>query len=154
MGKAPEGRRVQHPQARDGADEGLRLGRIEQLARVVEGVLVIEQVAQPVAPEGVVAVRGPGLPGQRGRQRLAHHVIHDMARRVVGAGGLARGRAGLRIVGGEQVLEGAAEQFRIERHLAVERRVLLHREFVAAEEREEAVLGVEEQAGRHVQALA
>ncbi len=46
--------------------------------------------------------------GEVGLQRTVHHVVHDGARGVEGAGLLAGGRAGFRIVSGEQIFKHLA----------------------------------------------
>ena len=143
-------RRIEYPQRRYRPHDRALFPGLEQLP----GVRVVEQITQPLAPELLVPVRRRGALGQRGRQRLVHHVVHDVARRVVGAGQLARSVARFRVVGGQQIFKYPAQQLRVERHVLIERRVLLHRELVAAEQREQPVLGVEEQRRRHVQIAA
>ena len=145
-------RGIKHAQVGDGADDGLLLRRVlEQILGVVVGVLVVQQIAQALAEELRVAIgRGHSF-RQGGHQRLVHHVVHDAARRVVGAGCFPHGLARFGVVSRQQVLEYAPEQLRIQRDLLIERRVLFHGEFEAAEEAEQAVFGVQQDAGGYLQ---
>ena len=134
---------VENPNARDGADGGAALVLGERV--VLEGVFVIEQPAQTGAGGAGIGGGGRNRARQRRRQRLVHHVIHHRARRVVRAGHLARRVPRFGRVGGEQVLERLAEQLRVERHFRLGRRVFLHRELVALEQRDKPVF-IKEQA--------
>ena len=134
---------VENPNARDGADGGAALVLGERV--VLECVFVVEQPAQTGAGGFGIGGVGRNRARQRRRQRLVHHVIHHRARRVVRAGHLARRVPRFGRVGGEQVLERLAEQLRVERHFRLRRRVFLHRELVALEQRDKPVF-VEEKA--------
>ena len=57
-------------------------------------------------------------------------------------------------MGRQQVLEHAPQQLRVQRDLLIEGRVLLHGELEAAKEREQAVFGVQQDAGGHMKRLA
>ena len=68
-----------------------------------------------------------------GDERLVHHVVDDFARGVERAGLLARGGAGLRVVGGEQIFENLAEQLWIKRDFFLDGGVFGNGELVAVE---------------------
>ena len=83
-------------------------------------------------------------------QRLLDHVVDDFARRVEAARRLAGRFLRLGIERPEQVLEHLAEEFRIERNIGIVRVVLVNREFVGVKERNDALLGMEEEPVRNV----
>jgi hypothetical protein len=84
-------------------------------------------------------VRRIGQAGfQVGDQRLVHHVVHDGARSVVGAGGFAGGGGGFGVAGGQEVFEDLAGQFGVEGDLLVQRGVFGDGEVVAVEDVDEA----------------
>ena len=137
---------VEDAELGDGADEAV--GFI--VGEHFRGVGVVEEVADALAPELAVAVAGGGFLRERFRQRLVDHIVHDLAGRVVGAGLLAGVLAGFGVVGGEEVLEDLAEQFRVERDVLLDGRVLLDGELVAVEEPDEAAVAEEEAVGNGV----
>jgi hypothetical protein len=73
-----------------------------------------------------------------GLEGFVHHVFHDGARGVEGAGLLAGGGLGFLVVGGEEVFEDFAEQFGIEGDFLIDRGVLDDGEFVAVQDGDEA----------------
>ena len=83
-------------------------------------------------------------------QRLLDHVVDDFARRVEAARRLAGRFPRLGIERPEQVLEHLAEEFRIKRDIGIVRVVLVNREFVGVKERNDALLGMEEEPVRNV----
>ena len=126
------------------------VGFLEQLVGVVHRVGVVEKIEQPVTPELRVPVRRLTLGRQRLGEPFPDHVVHDLPRCVVGAGRLAGRLPGFRVVGGEQILEHPTEELRVERDLPVKGSVLLDRELVVVQEREESLV-VEEQRVGNVQ---
>ena len=132
---------VQHLQVGDGGHQRITLHvcHAAPIFLVLAPVAVIEQAAQRLLPRLRVAFRGCLL-RERGHQRLVHHVVHHLARRVVRSGLLARGIPRLRVVGRQQVLKHLPQQLRVQRHFLFCRRVLLHRELVALEQPDQARL--------------
>jgi hypothetical protein len=72
--------------------------------------------------------------GEVGLERFVHHVVHDGARGVEGAGLLAGGGLGFLVVGGEEVLEDLAEQFGVEGDFLIDGGVLDDGELVAVQD--------------------
>ena len=65
------------------------------------GFGIIQQIANLLSPLcGVFVGVGGGSCRQSFRQRFARHIIHNFARRIIGAGLFARIFAGFRIIGG------------------------------------------------------
>jgi hypothetical protein len=73
-----------------------------------------------------------------GFEGLVHHVVHDGARGVEGAGLLAGGGLGFLVVGGEEVFEDFAEEFGIESDFLIDGGVLDDGELVAVQDGDEA----------------
>ena len=73
-----------------------------------------------------------------GLERLVHHVVHDGARGVEGAGLFAGGGFGFLVVGGEEVFEDFAEQLGIEGDFLIDGRVFDDGELVAVQDGDEA----------------
>ena len=71
---------------------------------------------------------------QIGGQGLVYHVVHDGAGGVVGAGLLAGGVAGFRVVGGEQVFKDFAQEFRVQSNFLFRGGVLFYGELVFVEQ--------------------
>ena len=97
-----------------------------------------------VLPPGSLTVARGYLLDNGGDQGLVHHVVHDGSRRVVGSGLLAGALLGLRVVGGQQVLEDLTQQLRVQGHFHLYRGVLLDGELVVVEQINEAVRPKEE----------
>ena len=121
---------VENLQVVNGLDELGDLG----VGEVVRLIVVGKEVAEAIF--GVRRARAGGFqPGREaGDEGFVHHVVDDFARGVEGAGLLAGGGAGLRVVGGEEVLEDLAEQFGVEGDFFFEGGVLFDGEFVAVED--------------------
>ncbi|MCY1356130.1 hypothetical protein D9M69_425720 [compost metagenome] len=82
------------------------------------------------------------MAGEVGDECLIHHVVHHFTRGVEGTGLLACGAAGVRVVAGQQVLEHLAQQFGVQRHFFIQRRVLVHRESVAVQQVDQSFDGI------------
>ena len=80
---------------------------------VVERILVVQQIAQPILPKPCVGIAWRTRLRQCCHQCFVCHVIHHRARGVIRAGLLAGGVAGFGVVRGEEILEHLAEQFGI-----------------------------------------
>ena len=71
---------------------------------------------------------------QVGDERFIYHVVDDLTGCVERTRLFARSRAGFRVIRREQVLEHLTEQFGIQCHLLLYRRILGNRELVAIED--------------------
>ena len=78
------------------------------------------------------------FPREMGFEGFVHHVVHDGARGVEGAGLLAGGGLGFLVVGGEEVFEDFAEEFGVEGDFLINGGVLDNGELVAVQDVDEA----------------
>ena len=118
----------------NGLDEGIHFGSGELMRLVV----VSEEVTETFHIVLCARASGFQLRLQAGEERLSHHVADDFAWGVERASLFACGGTGLRVVGGEQVLEDLAEQFGVERDFLLDGGVFSDGELVAVEGVDEA----------------
>ena len=121
---------VKYLEFRNRSHDPISLSVVEPLVGIVGHLRIIQQIVQPLLPEFRIAIRWAHLSRQRRYQCLLHHIVHDGARRVVGAGLFAGRLAGFRVVCRQQVLKHLAQQFGIQRDLRLYRCVFLNRELV------------------------
>ncbi len=119
----------------DGLDKGLHLVIVERGFLLGVGEEYVQSGPRVFLLHAVGVLQGPGEVGLEG---FVHHVVHDGAWRVEGAGLLA-GR-GLRflVVGGEQVFEHLAQEFRIQGDFLIDGSVLDDGELVRGEDVDQA----------------
>ena len=93
---------------------------------------------------------------QVGGQGFVYHVVYDGAGGVVGAGLLAGGVAGFRVVGGQQVFKDFAQEFRVQGDFLFRRGVFFYGELVFVEQGDQArvvlILAEEQAVGNGVAA--